>query len=78
MHSEIVDVKPLHDFKLLVNLANGSALVVDLQKKISSLRFGILRDPSVWQSVSTNGASIRWQEHVGITLGEALEITVEE
>lgn len=74
MLSRLTSATPLNDYLLDITLENGSKMLLNLQRKTLTARFGVLKDPAVWALAATDGYSIHWGELLSITLTEALEI----
>lgn len=78
MTTSILYVIPMKDHKLKINLENGSHIVLNLQRKVKTIRFGILKNPDVWEMAVNGPASITWGGHLSVTLSEILEILSEQ
>lgn len=78
MMTSILYVIPMKDHKLKINLENGSHIILNLQRKVRTIRFGILKDPDVWEMAANSPTSITWGEHLSVTLAEVLEILSEQ
>ncbi|MDE6209747.1 MAG: hypothetical protein K2M73_08780 [Lachnospiraceae bacterium] len=72
----IIDkVTPLSDYKLLVELINGQALVLNFESKLNSLRFNIIENKDIFKRVSTDGFSVLWNKgKLRVSLGEMIEM----
>jgi hypothetical protein len=70
----ITDVNPLEGYQLKVCFNNGSALILNLENKINTLRFRQLRDQELFKKVSTDDYCIYWNEFIQISINEAFEI----
>ena len=59
-------VKPIREAHFLedhiveVISGNGTVIRLNMEPYLSTIRFGLLRDPEVWQAGTTDGISIRW------------------
>lgn len=73
---QIIDkVTPLSDYKLLVELINGQALVLNFESKLNSLRFNIIENKDIFKRVSTDGFSVLWNKgKLRVSLGEMMEM----
>lgn len=73
---QIIDkVTPLSDYKLLVELINGQALVLNFESKLNSLRFNIIENKDIFKRVSTDGFSVLWNKgKLRVSLGEMIEM----
>lgn len=58
--SLISDVFPERGYRLIVRLANGNSVVVDLSKKLNTCRFCTLTDENVFSDVRTDGIFVYW------------------
>ena len=72
--TRIKEVHPKKDYQLEVLLDNGSAIVLDLEPKLKTLRFGLLRDTEFFQCAETDGSMIQWDGKVEISIGEVFQI----
>ncbi len=48
-------VTPLENGCLQVEMESGSTVCLDMHRRLHSVRFGLLRDQDVFQSVTTDG-----------------------
>lgn len=51
-------VKPMDDGSLQVEMESGSTVRLDMHRRLQSVRFGLLRDQDVFQSVATDGCRL--------------------
>ena len=72
--TEIKEVHTQKDYRLEVILDNGSNIVLNLQPKLHTMRFGLLRDPGFFQCAKTDGSMIYWDGKVELSLNEVFEI----
>lgn len=49
------DVTPLENHILLVEMESGSIVSLDMSRRKMSVRFGLLQDQKIFQSVTTDG-----------------------
>lgn len=72
----IIDkVTPLADYRLLVELINGQALVLNFESKLKSLRFNIIENKDIFRRVSTDGFSVLWNKgKLRVSIGEMIEM----
>lgn len=73
MNSVIRKVEPLDHLKLRLTFKNGSTATVNMEKTCESLRFACLKDPDIFQAVSTDGTQVIWAAD-----GDGLTATVDE
>lgn len=72
--AKITGVTAGDDYLLTVRLDNGSALTVDLKKKLLTVRFSDLRDKQVFTAARTDGKVIYWPGGLSLTIGELVEL----
>ena len=70
----ITEVHPKEDYQLEVILDNGSSIMLNLQPKLKTLRFGLLRDVDFFQCADTDGSMIRWDGKVEISISEVFQM----
>nr|WP_321502067.1 DUF2442 domain-containing protein [uncultured Dethiosulfovibrio sp.] len=71
----IKSVMPLNDWRLFVEMATGSVLVVDLSHKLDTAKFGDLKELGLFQSVTTDGDTISWNDgRVRLTARELMDV----
>lgn len=66
-------VKPMDDAFLQVEMESGSTVCLDMHRRLQSLRFRLLRNKDVFQSVSTDGYRLIFYNDGS----EALEISAD-
>ena len=72
--TEIKEVHAKKDFRLEVILDNGSNIVLNMQPKLHTMRFGLLRDPEFFRCVETDGSMIYWDSKVELSISEVFEM----
>ena len=75
--SYIRAVTPERDHVLRVEFVTGSVLLLDLSRRLDSLRLRPLRDPAVWARPVTNGVYVRWKD-TELSYDELLSMACEE
>ncbi len=75
--SYIRAVTPERDHVLRVEFVTGSVLLLDLSRRLDSLRLRPLRDPAVWAGPVTNGVYVRWKD-TELSYDELLSMACEE
>jgi len=70
-------VTPQPDHILRVEFFTGSVLLLDLSRRLDSLRLRPLRDPAVWAGAVTNGIYVRWKD-TELSYDELLSMACEE
>lgn len=73
---KITAVVPGDGHRLTVRLDNGSAVTVDLRKKLFTVRFAELRDEAAFRAAATDGKSVCWPGGLSVDLGEIMEIAL--
>jgi len=66
MYSPVKNVKPLDNYKLLLEFGNGEKKVFDVSPYLSIGKFSELRDLSIFTSVIVKFDSIEWVNHLDI------------
>ena len=75
--SYIRAVTPERNHVLRVEFVTGSVLLLDLSRRLDSLRLRPLRDPAVWSGAVTNGIYVRWKD-LELSYNELLSMACEE
>lgn len=68
--SQIKSVTPRDDYKLEVFLENGSTIVLNLESRLKTVRFGMLTDKEFFRKAATDGSYIRWDDMIEISVNE--------
>ena len=74
-----MNVKPireahfLDDYIVEVVSGNGSVIRLNMAPFLSTIRFGLLKDPQVWKTGTTDGVSIRWPGVAEISYEEIMQ-----
>jgi hypothetical protein len=66
MYSPVMNVKPLDNYKLLLEFGNGEKKVFNVSPYLSIGKFAELRDLSIFTSVTVKFDSIEWINHLDI------------
>ncbi len=66
----ILLVQPLEDGQLRLEMKNGSILMLDMEKRLHTIRYSSLKEPEVLKSARTDGENLFF--------GDVLKIDVEE
>jgi len=66
MYTPVKNVKPLNNYKLLLEFGNGEQRVFDVSPYLSIGKFAELQNPSVFSSVTVKFDSIEWVNHLDI------------
>ena len=72
--SKILQVKPTGEYRLEVQLDNGSTIILNMQPRIATIRFAMLQDKELFDSVSTDGDFIRWGNKIDISVTEIFQL----
>lgn len=73
----MTEIKAVHvqkEYQLEVRLDNGSNIVLNMQPKLHTMRFGLLRNPEFFQCAETDGSMIFWEGKVEISISEVFEM----
>lgn len=68
--SKIKDVKAKDNCCLDVELDNGSSIMLNLESRLQTVRFGLLEDKEFFKTVTTDGNFIRWGDQIEISVNE--------
>lgn len=72
--SHIIKVVPREAYRLEVLLDNGSMLVLNLESRLRTVRFGPLSDRVLFEQATTDGSFIRWGNRLEISVNEIFEL----
>lgn len=70
----IINVIPRDDYRLEVLLDNGSSVVLNLENRLQTVRFGMLSDKQFFNRATTDGICIRWDNKIEISLSEVFHM----
>lgn len=70
----IVTIQPLDRYLIEVRFDNGSTIILNMAGKLHTARFRQLRDKKLFESATTDGGSIRWNDLIEISTTEIFEI----
>jgi hypothetical protein len=70
----IKKVETRDDFILEVQLENGSSVLLNLQSRLKTIRFGMLSDKKFFKTVTTDGICIRWNHEIEMSLSEVFQL----
>ena len=74
MMSKITSLVPREDYRLEVQLDNGSSVTLNLESRLQTLRFGQLTDKELFRRAATDGSYIRWDDKVEISVNELFQL----
>ncbi|OGP83932.1 MAG: hypothetical protein A2Z08_07680 [Deltaproteobacteria bacterium RBG_16_54_11] len=66
MYPPVKSVKPLSDYRLLLQFGNGEEKIFDVTPYLHVGKFSELKDPYLFQSVTVKFDSIEWANHLDI------------
>jgi hypothetical protein len=72
--SRIKKVIPREEYCLEVQLDNGSIVILNLECRLKTIRFGILSDIELFRRASTDGSYIYWDNNIEISVNEVFEL----
>lgn len=72
--SWIMDVEPMEDYLLQVHLDNGSSVLLNLKSRLTTVRFGPLKDPIFFKEATTDGQFIKWRNQIEISINEVFQL----
>ncbi|MDI6914483.1 MAG: DUF2442 domain-containing protein [Desulfitobacteriaceae bacterium] len=72
--SKITGLVPQEDYRLEVQLDNGSSVTLNLESRLQTLRFGMLADKELFKRAVTDGSYIRWNGKVEISVNELFQL----
>ena len=72
--SFIKKVIPRENYRLEVQLGNGSSVILNLEFRLGSVRFCLLADQKFFNRVTTDGKFIRWDDQIEIFLRELFQL----
>lgn len=62
METILKTVAPLPGYRLALTFRNGSSAVVNMERRVRTLRFARLASPQVFTSVKADGDRVVWQD----------------
>lgn len=71
---KIVSVTPKDDYCLEILIDNGSKVDLDLKNKLHTVRFSMLSDKEYFNTVTTDGVYVRWNNKIEISIGEVFQL----
>jgi len=72
--SKITGLSPRENYRLEVQLDNGSSVTLNLESRLGTLRFGMLADKALFQRAVTDGNYIRWDNKAEISVNELFQL----
>jgi hypothetical protein len=71
---KILSVIPQDDYQLSVLFDNQQEVIIDMQRKLYTVRFSELRDLKVFKAAATNGKLISWPSGLSLSVSEIMEM----
>ncbi|MBF4691959.1 DUF2442 domain-containing protein [Fusibacter ferrireducens] len=72
--SYIKEIFPKEDYCIEVSLENGSRIILNLESRLKTVRFGALSDKTFFKKATTDGSYIRWDNRVEISVNEVFQL----
>ncbi|MEN6315912.1 MAG: hypothetical protein ABFD25_16875 [Clostridiaceae bacterium] len=72
--SRIMNIVPQEDYRLQVQLDNGSSITLNLESRLQTVRFGMLADRELFARATTDGSYIRWDNIIEISVNEVFQL----
>ena len=72
--SRIKAVVPKEDYRLEVQLENGCSIILNLESRLQTLRFGMLSDKELFKRATTDGICIFWDGKIEISISEVFQL----
>jgi hypothetical protein len=66
MYIGIKSVKPLEDYKILLQFENGEERIFDLKPYLSLGKFSELKDPNKFKTVRVSFDTIEWDNNIDL------------
>jgi hypothetical protein len=67
-------VMPKDGYRLEVMLDNGSGVILNLESRLGTVRFGLLADREFFDRVTTDGNFIWWENKIEISVSEVFQL----
>lgn len=74
----IKSVIPKGDYRLEVQLENGSSIILDFSDRLHTVRFGLLNDKAFFRRAVTDGDFVRWDNKIEISVSEVFQLAQKE
>jgi hypothetical protein len=72
--ARIKNVAPKDGCRVEVMLDNGSCVILNLENRLGTVRFGLLADKEFFDRVTTDGNFIWWENKIEISLSEVFQL----
>lgn len=72
--TQIKSVTPNDDYRLEVQLENGSSIILNMADRLNTVRFGLLEEKDFFQRATTDGTLIKWDNKIEISANEVFQL----
>lgn len=72
--SRILSVTPKDNYCLDIVLDNGTRVMLSLESRLHTVRFSMLSDKVYFDTVTTNGSCVMWNNRIEISLNEVFQL----
>ena len=72
--THIKSVVPKEDYRLEVRLDNGSSIILNMENRLGTIRFGMLSNKEFFKQATTDGINIRWDNKIEISVSEVFQL----
>lgn len=72
--TQIESVVPKENYILDIQLSNGNRVILNMENRLSTIRFGLLKNKEFFDKVTTDGNFIRWENKVEISVNEVFQL----
>ncbi len=76
LQPNVVDVRTMENFCLLVTYATGERRLFDVKPYLTGAWFGELKNPAVFSTVHPCGTTVEWEDGQDIAPHELYELSV--
>lgn len=70
----IISVVAKENYKVEVSLNNGCIIVVNMEHKLNTIRFGPLTDHDIFINVTTDGNYVKWKVGIEVSVAELFQL----
>jgi hypothetical protein len=75
--SYIKAVRPMKDYRLLLEMKGGSTVIADLSKKLHTMKYAELADEEFFKTATTDGDYVIWGGgRLRLTVNELMEVVL--
>lgn len=72
--TRITNVIPLENYRLEVQLDNGSSVILSFERRLQTIRFGMLAEDDFFRKASTNGLCVFWDDKLEVSVSEVFQL----